>query len=63
MKDCGFATSKDAADELLMKFGVVTTPGSAFGAEGYLRMSYANSMGALKEAVARIKRLVAEKTK
>jgi len=62
MKNCGFATSKELADELLWKYGVVTTAGSAFGAEGYLRMSYANSLEAIKEAIERIKQMVAERT-
>jgi aspartate aminotransferase len=61
MKDCGFATSKEAADELLLKYGVVTTDGAAFGAEGYLRMSYANSLEAIQEAVERINQLVADR--
>lgn len=63
MKNCGFATSKEAADELLLKYGVVTTDGAAFGAEGYVRMSYANSLEAIQEAVERIKRMVADRTK
>ncbi|MCG3162283.1 MAG: Aspartate aminotransferase [Acidobacteria bacterium] len=63
MKNCGFATSKEAADELLLKYGVVTTDGAAFGAEGYVRMSYANSLEAIQEAVERIKQMVADRTK
>lgn len=63
MRNCGFATSKEAADELLHKYGVVGTAGSAFGAEGYIRLSYANSMEALQEAVARIRQMVADKSK
>lgn len=62
MKHCGFATSKEAADELLFKYGVVGTDGAAFGAEGYLRLSYANSMEALQEAVKRIGQLVRDRT-
>lgn len=58
MQNCGFATSKQAADELLMKYGVVGTDGGAFGAEGYIRLSYATSMEVLQEAVARIKQMV-----
>ncbi len=54
MKNCGFASSKEAADELLHKYGVVVTDGGAFGAEGYLRLSYANSIEAIQEAVVRI---------
>ncbi|MBL8188545.1 MAG: aminotransferase class I/II-fold pyridoxal phosphate-dependent enzyme, partial [Acidobacteria bacterium] len=57
----GLATSKEAADLLLHKYGVVCTDGGAFGAEGYLRLSYANSMEALREAVERIKQLVADR--
>ncbi|MBP6822163.1 MAG: pyridoxal phosphate-dependent aminotransferase [Acidobacteria bacterium] len=58
MKNCGFATSKQATDELLMKYGVVGTDGGAFGAEGYIRLSYATSMEVLQEAIARIKQMV-----
>ena len=63
MKACGFSTSKEAADELLWKYGVVTTDGAAFGAEGYLRMSYANSLEAIQEAVERINQLVADRSR
>ncbi|MGH9834709.1 MAG: pyridoxal phosphate-dependent aminotransferase [Blastocatellia bacterium] len=63
MKTCGFATSKEAADELLWKYGVVTTAGSAFGAEGYMRISYANSLEAIREAVERTKQMVQDHTK
>jgi aspartate aminotransferase len=62
MADGGFATSKEVADELLWKHGVVLTDGGAFGAEGYLRLSYANSMEALQEAVRRIGRMVAARS-
>jgi len=60
MRNCGFATSKELADELLHKYGVVGTDGAAFGAEGYLRLSYANSMEALRESVIRIGQMVAD---
>jgi aspartate aminotransferase len=33
---------------------VATVPGSAFGTPGYARLSYANSMDRLREAVARL---------
>ncbi len=62
MANCGFASSKEVADELLWKHGVVTTDGGAFGAEGYLRMSYANSLEALQEAVRRIEQMVEART-
>ena len=49
-------TSQEFAEELLVGAGVVTVPGSAFGAcgEGYLRLVFANSDENLKEAVHRI---------
>src|SRR5205085_8795001 len=62
MSACDFASSKEVADELLWKHGVVTTDGGAFGAEGYLRMSYANSLEALQEAVLRINQMVEART-
>ena len=63
MKNCALPTSKAVAEELLYKHGVVVTPGSAFGAEGYLRLSFANSLDAIEEAVRRIKQMVADRTK
>ena len=39
---------------LLDEVRVVVTPGAAFGAEDYIRISYANSLGALKQGVSRI---------
>lgn len=59
MQNCGFATSKEVEQELLYKYGVVVTDGAAFGAEGYLRLSYANSRTALEAAVERIRQMVA----
>ena len=63
MKNFGFATSKAVAEELLYQYGVVVTDGAAFGAEGYLRMSYANSLKAIQEAVARMKQMVVDREK
>lgn len=46
------------ANELLEKAGVITVPGSAFGqqGEGFLRISYANSMENLKLSLERIEK-------
>jgi aspartate aminotransferase len=41
---------------LLEKADLACVPGSAFGAPGYLRISYACSLAALEDAVARLKR-------
>ncbi len=49
-------TSGEFAQELLDKEQTVVTDGAGFGAEGYIRISYATSMGQLREGVRRIKR-------
>jgi aspartate aminotransferase len=51
-------TSADFATRLLREEHTVVTDGAAFGAEGYLRISYATSMEQLTEGVTRIKRFV-----
>jgi aspartate aminotransferase len=51
-------TSADFASRLLTEEHTVVTDGAAFGAEGYLRMSYATSMEQLVEGVTRIRRFV-----
>ena len=49
-------TSADFAQRLLEEEQTVVTDGAAFGAEGYVRMSYATSMAQIQEGVKRIKR-------
>ncbi len=44
------------AEVLLEKGKVACVPGSPFGAEGYLRLSYATSMESIEEGVLRIKK-------
>jgi len=48
----------ELAEWLTETAGVSTVPGSAFGAPGHLRLSYAASMEYLQEAVERIRRAV-----
>ena len=48
------ATDIAFSEYLLVKAGVAVVPGSAFGAEGYIRISYATSMDNLKNALERI---------
>ncbi len=50
------ATDMAFAEYLLEKFDVAVVPGSAFGAEGYFRISFATSMANLKEALGRIEK-------
>ena len=45
--------------ELLAQQAVATVMGSAFGAEGYARISFATSMADLEAAMERIERFVA----
>ena len=52
----GLKTSTDFAQALLEKEYVVVTPGEAFDAPGYLRISYATSMEQLREGADRILR-------
>ncbi len=47
----------EVASRWLEKGHVAATPGSAFYAPGWIRLSYAASMGKLQEAMARIKRV------
>jgi len=48
--------SFDLAMHLLYEAHIAVVPGSAFGKEGYLRMSYATSMDHLKESIFRMKK-------
>jgi aspartate aminotransferase len=50
---CGEDT--EVADHWLRKAHVAVTPGAAFNAPGWLRLSYATAMPQLQEAVKRIK--------
>jgi aspartate aminotransferase len=52
----GLKTSTDFAQALLEKEKVVVTPGEAFDAPGYLRISYATSMEQLREGADRFLR-------
>ncbi|HJY30687.1 MAG TPA: aminotransferase class I/II-fold pyridoxal phosphate-dependent enzyme, partial [Pyrinomonadaceae bacterium] len=51
-------TSGDFAQRLLEEEHTVVTDGAGFGAEGFVRISYATSMEQIQEGVARIKRFV-----
>mgnify|MGYP002278923693 FL=1 len=51
----GLSDDLALAEHLLEKAGVATVPGTAFGAPGHLRLSFALGLDDLKKAVARIK--------
>lgn len=48
------ATDVALSEYLLTQAGVAVVPGSAFGSEGYIRLSFATSMANLQNAIARI---------
>jgi aspartate aminotransferase len=55
----GFRTSLDFADALLEEARVAVTPGEAFDAPGFIRISYATSTENLREGSARLLQFVA----
>ncbi|SEQ42866.1 aspartate aminotransferase [Amphritea atlantica] len=54
-KDDRFANDIDLAEFLLLEAGVALVPGSAFGAPGNMRLSFATSLEILADAISRIK--------
>lgn len=50
----------ELADYLLNEAEIALVPGSAFGSEGYLRISYATSMEKIKEAMKRMQDAIAK---
>jgi aspartate aminotransferase len=50
----GIADDVALAEHLLLKHGLAVVPGSAFGAPGHLRLSYATSDANLEKAIARL---------
>lgn len=50
-----FKTSAEVADKLLNEAHIVVTDGAGFGADGFLRFSYATSMENLERAVEKMK--------
>jgi len=57
----GFRTSLDFADALLEEARVAVTPGEAFDAPGFIRISYATSMDHLREGSRRLLEFVARR--
>jgi aspartate aminotransferase len=58
IRTLGFGNDVELAEHLLDKVGVALVPGSAFGAEGHLRLSYATSMQNLDTAVDRLETIL-----
>lgn len=56
IEEKGFENDLAFAEALLHEVGVALVPGSAFGTEGCIRLSFATSMQALREAMDRLER-------
>lgn len=54
----GLANDLEFSEALLQQEGVALVPGSAFGAEGCIRLSFATSMATIKEAINRLERFI-----
>jgi aspartate aminotransferase len=52
-----FASSDDVATALLNECKIVVTDGAGFGADGFLRISYATSMENLERAITSMRQL------
>ena len=59
LKGGRFKTSADIADALLRDAHIVVTDGAGFGADGFIRFSYATSLDNLQRAVEKMKGLLA----
>jgi aspartate aminotransferase len=58
MQRLDIKTDVELSEILIEKAGVALVPGSAFGAQGYIRISFATSMETLKEAMQRIRNVL-----
>ena len=56
----GVSTDIELAEKLLTEVGVAVVPGMAFGAPGYLRLSFATNIDVLEDALTRIKLFAAK---
>jgi aspartate aminotransferase len=59
MRDVGAADDNAFAEFLINEAGVAVVPGSAFGAPGHMRLSFATATETLKDALARMQRALA----
>jgi len=56
----GYKNDIEFSEKLLEEQGIALVPGSAFGIEGCIRLSFATSMKVLQEAMDRLQKFVAE---
>ena len=58
MKKLGFESDVEFAADLLEKGEVALVPGSAFGLNGHLRLSFATSQAALDKALDKLQKFI-----
>ena len=58
IKSRGFKNDLDFSERLLIEKGLALVPGSAFGAEGCIRLSFATSMQQLEQAMNRLENFI-----
>ena len=63
MRNLGLRDDNAFAEYLIDKAGVVTVPGSGFGAPGHMRLSFACSMDTLKKAIDRMRAVLPAETR
>lgn len=54
----GINTDVEFAEMILSDVGIAMVPGSAFGAEGYMRISYATGLEVLTDALDRLQKML-----
>jgi len=62
LAEAGFASTAEFAEALLSEARVAVTPGEAFDAPGFIRLSYATSMDILRQGSERLLEFVAART-
>jgi aspartate aminotransferase len=62
LAEAGFASTADFAEALLAEARVAVTPGEAFDAPGFIRLSYATSMDTLRDGSRRLLEFAARRT-
>jgi aspartate aminotransferase len=60
IKKRGYANDLEFSEKLLNQVGLAIVPGSAFGTEGCIRLSFATGIDTLKDALNRLKRFCSE---
>jgi aspartate aminotransferase len=59
MRDVGSADDNAFAEFLINEAGVAVVPGSAFGAPGHMRLSFAAADATLRDALGRMQKALA----